>query len=305
MQKFGAAILSKASCSDADQALLDLVCHAVDNCMRMDGLLFVQRQHLAEARDALEAAGARPAKSTLIDGESLPAAETVMSTRAISIATGVLEVDAMPTALSSPTMAVLDMIAASLGKRDAGHQPLLDIAHDCVAKLTDNAYCIAAKSGARHSKETLGHLARAHGHLVAAGARCGAREFTEDGEAAETDVERRKIAAIDLAKMVTGGRGDNPALMAALNDILPRLDRLTQRVEDIARTPLPPLTMAKDVTVLSKRQDVGAGGASPDDLAAAFARMSKEDQTLMLIKASYARPIQPPGLTLARDPRGE
>ncbi len=49
----------------------------------------------------------------------------------------------------------------------------------------------------------------------------------------------------------------------------------------------------------------GGGDLSPDALAAAFSRMSKEEQTLTLIKASYARPMQPPGLAPAKELRGE
>jgi len=61
------------------------------------------------------------------------------------------------------------------------------------------------------------------------------------------------------------------------------------------------------VTAISKQQDtgIGAGGLSPDDLAAVFSRMTKEEQTLTLIKASYANPIHPPGLGTANEPRGE
>jgi len=65
--------------------------------------------------------------------------------------------------------------------------------------------------------------------------------------------------------------------------------------------------MARSVTAVSKQQDSGggAGGLSPDDLAAAFSRMSNEEQTLTLIKASYANPIRPPGLATAKELRGE
>ena len=76
------------------------------------------------------------------------------------------------------------------------------------------------------------------------------------------------------------------------------LDRLSKRVDDIARTPLPPLTIARGSVAVSKQQDGrGAGSAgdtqlSPETIAAALAKMSKEEQTLTLIKASYANPIR-------------
>jgi Caudovirus prohead serine protease len=304
MRGFGAAVLAKAMRSEADQTLLDLAYHAADTCMRMDGQLFTERHHLTEARDALQAAGARPAAVGSIDGARGTEAGSAMPEPAAARLRGSSKVDAIQYS-SNPAPTVLDLITAAFAKRGAGHQALLDVAHDCVGKLTNNACCAASKASARHSQETLGHLVRAHDHLVAAGADCDAREFAADRRPAETDLERNKIAMGDLAKRLTGERGDREALIATLSDILPRLDRLTKRVEEIARTPLPPLAMAKDLTALSKRQDIGAEDPSPDELAGAFGRMSKEEQTLMLIKASYARPIQPPGLASAMDLRGE
>ena len=55
--------------------------------------------------------------------------------------------------------------------------------------------------------------------------------------------------------MLAGERAEKAALIATLTDIVPRLDQLTKRVEDIARTPLPPLAMAGSVTAVSKQQD--------------------------------------------------
>ena len=78
---------------------------------------------------------------------------------------------------------------------------------------------------------------------------------------------------------------------------MPLLDRLSKRADDIARTPLPPLTIARGSVSVSKQQDGGSTGSagdnplSPDAIASALAKMSKEEQTLTLIKASYANPI--------------
>jgi hypothetical protein len=76
------------------------------------------------------------------------------------------------------------------------------------------------------------------------------------------------------------------------------IEQLTKRVDEIARTPMPPLTMAKNMASLSKQQDHGgivdrgAPEISPEAVAAALSKMSKEEQTLTLIKASYANPIR-------------
>jgi len=100
----------------------------------------------------------------------------------------------------------------------------------------------------------------------------------------------------DLAKALADERADKKVLGQALSQILPMLERLTERVDAIARTPLPPLTIAKGMVSVSKQQDRGGlatsdPALSQEAVASALAKMSKEQQTLTLIKASYANPI--------------
>ncbi len=308
LQKFAAALLAKSKPSLGDQALLDLAYHAVDKCIGMDGLLFAEKSRLSQARDALQAAGAAPTEEAAVDTARDPELPPPRQSRPGGNA--VVGTSRHPAAAEGE--GVIEMIAAALGKRGSGHQALMDVAHDCIGKLTDGALCAAVKAGARHSQQTLQLLAEAHDHLVAAGAKCDAAGFVPEAEWQGTEFETGKAAAAgNLAKMLAGERSEKAALIATLSDIVPRLDQLSKRVEDIARAPLPPLTMGKNVTAISKQQDwgAGAGGASPDDVAAAFSRMSKEEQTLTLIKASYANPIHPPGLApaaaSAKDSRGE
>ena len=98
--------------------------------------------------------------------------------------------------------------------------------------------------------------------------------------------------------MLADERAEKAALVKALGEMVPLLDRLSKRVDDIARTPLPPLTMARGSVSVSKQQDgqdTGSAGdsrLSPETIAAALAKMSKEEQTLTLIRASYANPIR-------------
>jgi len=308
MQKFAAAVLAKGKHSRSDQTLLDLAYHAVDKCMGMNGLLFAERSHMGKARDALKAAGAAPSEESTVDTARNPEAPTPMvRPPAPKFRPG--QNATVDTSKRPPSVAgegVIEMIAAALGKRGSGHQALMDVAHDCIGKLTDGAFCIAVKAGAHHSQETLDQLADAHDHLVAAGAKCDAAGFVPEAEWQGTEFEPGKAAGGNLAKLLAGERAEKAALIATLTDIVPRLDQLTKRVEDIARTPLPPLAMTRSVTAISKQQDSGGtGGLSPDDLAAAFSRMSKEEQTLTLIKASYANPIHPPGLGTSKELRGE
>jgi phage head maturation protease len=83
------------------------------------------------------------------------------------------------------------------------------------------------------------------------------------------------------------------ALAKLAEDLLPRLDALQQRVDEIARTPLPPLTMARGGAALAKHDDGAGGFTPPEDVVAALARMSDDERTLALIKAAHATPLRP------------
>ncbi|HEV2303334.1 MAG TPA: DUF6582 domain-containing protein [Stellaceae bacterium] len=112
--------------------------------------------------------------------------------------------------------------------------------------------------------------------------------------AAGAHTEARALAKAEA--LFAAERAQSRALLETLTGILPRLDRLAKRVEDIAATPLPPLTVGRAVSSISKWQDGGTEGTaalSPDLVAAAFANMSEEEQTLTLIKAAHANPIRP------------
>lgn len=85
------------------------------------------------------------------------------------------------------------------------------------------------------------------------------------------------------------------ALARLADDLLPRLDALQQRVDEIARTPLPPLTMARGGAALAKRDDGVGGFTPPEDVVAALAPMSDDERALALIKAAHATPIRPNG----------
>jgi hypothetical protein len=143
----------------------------------------------------------------------------------------------------------------------------------------------------------MAHLRTAHRHLVAAGAECDAAGTGEE-ERQGTEFESVKaLRTGDLAKALAGERAEKTALVKALSEMVPLLDRLSKRVDDIARTPLPPLTIARGAVSVSKQQDGDNTGSasgsllSPEAIATALAKMSKEEQTLTLIKASYANPI--------------
>jgi hypothetical protein len=94
-----------------------------------------------------------------------------------------------------------------------------------------------------------------------------------DEDKAETDTDKAARAG-DLMKAFAG-------------EIMPCLDELAKRVEELEAMPLPPLTMARPAAAIAKREDAGYLGVSPGDVVAALARMSDDERTLALIKAAH------------------
>jgi hypothetical protein len=326
MQKLATALLAKslplakagAKHSQGDQALVDMALCACDRCLNIDGLSVEEKAHMAGACDHLREAGAAPSETS-----SLYAAGDIEHMAP--------QMDPPPSDFRPGDNATVDSskgsgaITAAGGKRGRAHQNLMDVAHKCISKLTGGMACFqpspgsdlgpapagsseteeVAKAGARHSAETMAHLRTAHGHLVAAGAKCDAAGIGEEAhqslpqaKAGGTEFESGKtLRTEDLAKVLADERAEKTALVKALGEMVPLLDRLSKRVDDIARTPLPPLTIARGGVSVSKQQDGGNTGSasdsplSPEVIASALAKMSKEEQTLTLIKASYANPI--------------
>ena len=292
LRRLATDLLTKAKPSRADQTLMDIAYRACDKCLKTAGLSSDERDNMSKARDHLQKAGAPVipdwAAAAAEDNEGFaPAFECPPA--------GVF---------SNDTAQMVEVIAASIGKRGQVHQHLMDLAHACLGELTDGALCgKAMKIGMRHSKETMHHLEAAHQHLVAAGATCDSAGGAVSGAPNETDLPVTELGlgkvarAEDVAKLLAGERVEKAALVKVLGEIIPMLERLTKRVDEIAHTPLPPLTMARNMASLSKQQDGGtldrgAAEISPEAVAAALAKMSKEEQTLTLIKASYANPIR-------------
>jgi hypothetical protein len=307
MQQIATRLLAKAKHSRADQALADMALYACDKCIEIDGVPAEAKEHIGRARGHLLEAGAAPS--------------------VVSVGDAMGDLNDLAPHVKPPASdfrpgdnATVD---TSIGKAGPAyrpaHQNLADIAHECIRKLTDAKTCseqpptFAAmhdregggetenviKAGARHSSETLAHLCAAHDHLLAAGAACAGPPGVGEKEYQGTELEPGKAAqAAELAKVLADERTEKAALVKTLSDMVPLLDRLSKQVDDIARTPLPPLTIARAGVAVSKQEDGRGSGSSgdtplsPETIAAAFAKMSKEEQTLTLIKASYANPIR-------------
>ena len=279
MKQLASDIPAKTRRSQGDQALLDMARFACDRCLRMAGPSVTEHDNLRNARDYLDKAGALrtqdAASDTMIDiGE-----------------------------VSSAQRSLLGVGVGAIGNVSGTHQSMMDLAHACLKQLTDGMICQdAEKVGGPHSVETMGYLMGAHRHLAFAGAHCegtnpsGANGQAGKGRPMSGETSDKAAQVEELAKALTVERTEKMALGKAFNEIMPMLQRLTERVDEIARTPLPPLTIAKGTVSVSKQQDQSNGGEelqlSPETIASALAKMSKEEQTLTLIKASYANPIR-------------
>jgi hypothetical protein len=281
-----ASAIAKAKHSRGDQALLDMAHFACEQCLKFGGLSVDEQANMEQARDYLQKAGAVPtpvwtAERTEDDDPSSAWLECPVDDGP--------EVDCVK---------VLGVVAKVLCKWEGAHQNLMDLAHQCLQALTDGRVCgEATKFGARHSKETMELFKASHRHLVGAGARCDAAGIDEPLPPAQPASETDTRVA-DIANVLPDEPAEKAALAKVLGDVMPMIERLAKRVDEIARIPLPPLTMARGTISISKQQDrgsnVGSGDPelSPEAIAAALAKMSKEEQTLTLIKASYATPIR-------------
>lgn len=249
----------KDAISPRDQMLMDIAYTACDKCSKLDVLPVDAQEHIVDACEQLIEAGA-----------------------------------ALPDGLVGASQEMLGVFAEMLSEHPAACQAMMDVAHQCINQLSGGASCRAIDQ--RQSPAPTERLQEAHGHLVAAGAQCDAESLgrktlkgqQRDGACLpETTAQANKIPP-------AGELSENSRDLNLLAAILPALERLTKRVDEIARTPLPPLTIAKSMIAVAKQQDHGSTETeiSTEAIASAFARMSKEDQTLTLIKASYANPIR-------------
>jgi len=290
MRRLAAGVLTKAKHSRADQALLNMAYFGCDQCLKIGRLSVDAQANMDRARYHLQEAGAMPTPVSI--------AEEAANTRSPSPARQEFSTG---DSTDLDIMNVLGIVTELLCKRERAHENLMDLAHGCLEALTDGSVCgLTAKFGARHSNETLEHFRSSHRYLVAAGAKCDMTEIDEPSPTTKL-ASGTRIRAGDLATATSSELVEKAAVAKVLGEVVPIIERLAKRVDEIARTPLPPLTMAKGTVSVSKQQDrgnsVGSGDPelSPDAIAAALSKMSKEEQTLTLIKASYATPIRIPG----------
>ena len=230
MQQIATRLLAKAKHSHADQALADMALYACDKCMEIDGLPAEANEHIGNARGRLLEAGAAPSAASMGDAAD--------------------DVNEVPPHVKPPASdfrpgdnATVD---TSIGKAGAdyrpAHQNLVDIAHECIRKLTDAETCSrqppsfgampaheaggetekVVKAGARHSSETLAHLCAAHDHLLAAGAACAGLPGVGEEERQGTEFEPGKaVQAGELAKVLADECAEKAALVKTVSEMVP------------------------------------------------------------------------------------
>ena len=261
----------KARRTAGDQALLDVAHHAVTKAAGMDGLTAGEKGHMAECAKCLKAAGA--SEEATQDTANNP-------THAAPQA-------ALPGGNYVPGHNSTVNTAKVRGK---AHQALMDVAHGCIGKLTDGKSCAAEKAGARHSKETMAHLQEAHDHLTAAGAKCDAAGTGEE-EGEGTEFDGKAVGPGDLRKALIAEKARGDTLAKGIADLTEQMAGIGRTVEQIARTPLPPLT--RSAAGLTRIEKGGPdNGMSDEELTAAIGAMSPDEQAMLLIKAARTRPIR-------------
>ncbi len=125
--------------------------------------------------------------------------------------------------------------------------------------------------------------------------------------ASEDHGSAKAIAGDDLAKALTEKTAENALLTKTLAEIVPLMTSMHKRIEQIAETPIPPRAMARmPGTSVSKAAD--NGGADQTDLSPAMvtdalSRMSNEERTLTMIKATQRSPILVRSLSTAAEQR--
>jgi HK97 family phage prohead protease len=114
----------------------------------------------------------------------------------------------------------------------------------------------------------------------------------EYGRRPDTRAEKW-VTASELAKV----NDRSSELFKMVTELGAVIGRIAKQVDDIARTPLPPQTIAypHGFTRVSKSEDMANARApgSDEDIVERFAKLNPTEQTMLLIKAAYRHPIRP------------
>jgi cation transport regulator ChaB len=318
--------------SREDQARLDLAHHALSMAQGLGGLSKADSGHIERALGALRSAGAapgphyRPGHNSTVNtagagsipvpqGHAAPGPH-YRSGENSTVDTGhpATPVPQGPTraggrAKNIAMAKALDDLFDALVKRHGGHTALLTAAHDLVAKVAGEGVCEAMKAGARHSAETMAHLAEAHDGIVKAGGLCKASGLgalppntapNEGEEEHEVAADTQKVDTGDLTKRdsefaalkaaVGELAGQMEKAAEAIGELVAQRDELRERLEKVEAEPLPAKTIARPGVLPPGlfAAEKSAAEFVPDEeqIAKAFESMTEDERQLAVIKAA-------------------
>jgi hypothetical protein len=201
----------------------------------------------------------------------------------------------------------------------AGRKPqhiMAGMIHDCLKALSSGTTCDDETEASAPTKKvsgrTMAAIHKAHEHIgKVPGGECPGGEPTPAGEeerqgasssagkAVETDDLAKAQTERDEARtQLVKSEAENTAMAKALTAMTTTFDRMAKQIDDMYHQPVAPIGIVRTGTPTTKAAD----NVTPDDptqitdaqLVAALAKKSPEQQTLAMIKASYASPMPLP-----------
>jgi phage head maturation protease len=296
-----------------DKAQLDTAAYAVHRAMGLSTAKRAEQVAMVDCHKAVLDAGATnvgaEGREVLSDGSPMQGAGSATQHSTVDTGHNPSGPAPNPTGAvpSSPHPGPAQMGKASdpiafidaMVKAGKGHVALCSCAHDLLCAVSDGATC---KEGAakptRHSADDMAMMHKAHAHLMMVdGVQCAAASEPIITAAAPTG-DLSKAASDGLAKAVDTHVAP---LREALGTLLTTMTKMSERVEQIAQTPLPPSVIAR-VAPQPAGTTIAKGSALDD----ALAKAGDDELTQALIKRSHRNPMAIPGITdgqPARQPR--
>jgi hypothetical protein len=317
----------------ADQIHLDYAVHYALEAMEMDGLTKSELTSFAEVYKVLIDTGATSVAAPAASGPPRNATQdTSRNARVTPLQPPDGAVPATPMPKASDITRLHNAIAkaselpedgtvqvnADLAMK-AGRKPqhiMAGMIHDCLKALSSGTTCDdeteAGKTTKKISGRTMAAIHKAHEHIGRVpGGECPGGEPTEAGEeerqgasssAGKTietdDLAKAQIERDEARAQLVKSEAENTAMAKALTAMTTTFDRMAKQIDDIYHQPVAPIGIVRTGTPTTKAAD----NAAPDDpteitdaqAVAWLAKKSPEQQTLAMIKASYATPMPLP-----------
>ncbi len=316
----------------ADQVHLDYAAHYALEAMEMDGVTKSEMMAFADVYKVLIDTGATSVAAPPSSAPPRNATQdTSKNPRVAPMQPPGGAVPAAPFPKASDTTRLHNAIAKASELPDegavqanadvalkAGRKPqhiMAGMIHDCLKALSSGTTCDdeaeANKTTKKISGRTMAAIHKAHEHIgKVPGGECPGGEPTPAGEEERQGASSsaKTVETDDLAKaqserdearaLLVSSEADKTAMSSALNTMNTLLERMSKRVDDIYNQPVAPMAMVRAGTPTTKAAD-NATADDPTQITDAqavawLAKKSPEQQTLAMIKASYATPMALP-----------